>query len=523
MTAILNLKPEDEKRLHPVALKWFDDQSSMIERQTAIDGLTNDDLEIFLSDDEKGELAGYKNEMGRWLDGCITSDAASPHPPANASIGYFFMLLQVNSFPAIENMKSLLRKVHARKAAARPEARKSGDEAERRDRAFQALNPPIGLARKFLNCPGDYERFEMSISGAIDAYLGAGEFYVYQEQASTYLRWLEIVEQRQQEEARKLRAQSAADAYNRHLNEEMRELTTRLHRRKANLPSYFRATIQDRRYSGHSFDYLLTEEQKRDLHLVLVTVVNKQLEQLCSEDLRQFIVLPTECYGRYYPMPSAGYSFSGVPCLDFKFEVSAVAYAELWLKPGKKTFGRYEFPLPQIEEKACSVPLKRPRLLGYHYLILRPENLSGYAFRQSIPLILLKGLLKGEIRPEGATILEASHESVTYQVQGYEDKVKIPAKFALYLRSIGSIDGMVSVGIIAERVADVVKAELANLKEDPGVLSPRVTAGDKNTLKAKAFHLYSRGKRPGDPEVKGLGIRPETAYRYYQEWKKPRT
>lgn len=523
MTAILNLKPEDAKRLHPVALKWFDDQSSMIERQMAIDGLTNDDVEIFLSDDEKGELAGYKNETGRWLDGCITSDAASPHPPANASIGYSFMLLQVNSFHLTQNIESLLRKVYERKVATKPEAMKRGDEAERRARAFGALNPPTGIARKFLNCPGEYERFEMSISGAIDAYLVAGEFYVYQEQASAYLRFLEVIENRQREETRKQLAQSAADVYNHRLNEEIRELTTRLHRRKTDLSSYLRATAQDRRYYGHSLEYVLSEEQKKDLDLILVSVINKQLEQLCSEDLRQFIVFPVKCYRHYYPLPSASYSFSGVPRLDFKIEIFAAACAEVLLKPGRKSFGHYEFPLPQIAEKARSVPLERPRLLGYHYLILRPEDLDGYTFWQSMPLILLKGLVNGEIRPEGATILAASHESVTYQVQGYEDQVKIPDKFALYLRSIGGIDGMVSVGIIAEWVADVVKAELADLKENLRTLPPRVTAADKNTLKAKAFHLYSQARRPSDPEVKGLDIKPETAYRYYQEWKKPVT
>ena len=35
MTAILNLKPEDAKKLHHTAVKWFNDQSAMIEREVA--------------------------------------------------------------------------------------------------------------------------------------------------------------------------------------------------------------------------------------------------------------------------------------------------------------------------------------------------------------------------------------------------------------------------------------------------------------------------------------------------------
>jgi len=42
----------------------------------------------------------------------------------------------------------------------------------------------------------------------------------------------------------------------------------------------------------------------------------------------------------------------------------------------------------------------------------------------------------------------------------------------------------------------------------------------KDTKKAKAFQLFDEGGRPGDPKVKGLGIKPKTAYRYYQDWKK---
>lgn len=268
MTAILNLKPEAAKQLHPLALKWFDDQSAAIEQQLAIDGLTVDDIETFLSDDEKDELRRYESEIEMALLTCITPNAVYPNPLPDGGPGSAFLMMQLQSFACIENMKSLLREVYRRKAATKPETVKRRDEAERRTRAFEALHSPIALARKYLNRPGEYERFEMSMSGAVDAYLEAGEFYIYQEKASAYLRCLEAVDDRRREEMRKRRAQSAANAYNRRLNKEIRELTTRLHRRERNLSSYFRAMTKDNRYSGDDFDYILSEEETTNLDLL---------------------------------------------------------------------------------------------------------------------------------------------------------------------------------------------------------------------------------------------------------------
>jgi len=38
--------------------------------------------------------------------------------------------------------------------------------------------------------------------------------------------------------------------------------------------------------------------------------------------------------------------------------------------------------------------------------------------------------------------------------------------------------------------------------------------------KAVAFALFDQGKRPSNSEVKALGLKPETTYKYFQEWKK---
>lgn len=45
-------------------------------------------------------------------------------------------------------------------------------------------------------------------------------------------------------------------------------------------------------------------------------------------------------------------------------------------------------------------------------------------------------------------------------------------------------------------------------------------AKQAETAKELAFALFDQGKRPSDPEVKALGIKPKSTYTYYQRWKK---
>ena len=522
MAAVLNLKLQTAKQLHPVVLEWFHEQVASIEQQLAIDGLTVDDVETFLSDGEKDEFRRYNNEIEMGLRECINPDAVCPGFLPCGSLGPIFLTVQLSSYGRIESTKSLLRKAYARKTATKPEAVKRREEAERRARAFEALHPPIAIAKKYLNRPGEYERFEMSISGAVDAYLGTGELYIYQEKASAYLRWLKAIEDRQREETRKQRAQSAADAYNQRLNKEIRELTARLHHTNTDLSSYFQATVQDRRYSGHSLECILTEKEKRDLDSILVSVINKQLLQLCSEDLGQFIVFPAKCYRHYYALPSVSYSFSGVRRLDFRFDVFAAACAEVWAKPAKRTFDGFEFSLPTMEEDDGLSLLKRPRFLGYYYSIARPEDFNARVFWMSIPLVLLKGLLNGEITPQGTTVSAASDEGVTYRVPRLDNEITIPNSFSNYLQAVGTVDKMVGMGIMTEKVAGIVKSELNELGQERVVPFSERGMQRQDTRKRKAYQLFDEGKRPGDPEVKALKIKPDTAYRYFQSWKKTR-
>jgi len=213
-------------------------------------------------------------------------------------------------------------------------------------------------------------------------------------------------------------------------------------------------------------------------------------------------------------LASADYSFEGLPCLDFKFDVFAVVETRLWLKPGKKSFGDYSFDMSWIDEKGHSVLMREPEFLGYHYLVLNPADLGRYVW-QSIPLVLLSGLLKGERKPASTTISATSDSTISYKIPKFKQEVIIPDNFASYLREIGEIDHIVNMGIITEKVAGIVKNEL---QSEQTLLEGKIERRD--TKKAKAFLLFNEGKRPGDPKVKNLGIKPKTAYRYYQDWKK---
>ena len=67
MAGILSLKPEDEKSLHPEAVKWFNARRAEIQFEVPLEELSDDDLNTFLSDDEKREFIRYKDEITRGL------------------------------------------------------------------------------------------------------------------------------------------------------------------------------------------------------------------------------------------------------------------------------------------------------------------------------------------------------------------------------------------------------------------------------------------------------------------------
>jgi len=534
LAGILSLKPEDEKSLHPEAVRWFNDRRAEIQFEVPLEDLCNDDLNNFLSDDEKREFIRCKDEITRGLVTCINMDEASHDLVTNANMGLTVLRFQVDSLLPISRIGLLLKCVHQRKVAKAKQEQRERDEEDKRSReqgeaerrikeekerwqaARKAVSPPIDDAKRYLD-DEEYDKFIQAALDVIEVYQEKGEDYLDDSRTFDYRCCLKKINDRKEEERQKIVSNIAAKEYNRRLNDEKMRLKALLCSNKRHLKSYFEKEIKGRRYMGENFSQFLSSEEEKAFDNALVSAASRKLDNLVSNDFHQFI--DGKYLRSYFLLPSAEYSLDGVPCLDFMFDVFAVVETRVWLKPGRKTFGDYPFNLPWRQEKVYPVLLKEPELLGYHYFVLSPEALGGYMFWQTIPLLLLKGLLNGETRPNGTTISAASDGMITYKIPKFKEEVTIPDSFAGYLKNIGSIDQMVSMGIITEKVGDIVKSELDELKVEQKVSLSEEKVKQRDSKKAKAFQLFDEGKRPSDSEVKSLGIKPNSAYRYYQEWK----
>ena len=509
MIEIFSLKPEDEERLNPYALKRFSDwQDHILSRVPQLHQLsteqTRTDLRNCLQDSELVEFSKCLTDITRWLSECM--DTGDRHFPYAYTTWVISPMLRVESLLAMAYQR------------AEAERRKKEYEDKWCD-VFVSMDPPVDDAKNYLN-DKEQKEFSLAVGRAIDAHLQEGEAYLADVRTVEYGWWVNKIQKRKKEEAQKLQAIRAATEYNQRLNREIMNLTSQLDDEKKDLGSYFRAEIKDKWYTDHNFDYVLSKEDEMNFDHTLVSVANRRLGQRLSNDLRDFVPLPSQYYRLYFPLPAANYRFEKVPCIDIGFHIFAAAYAEVWLKAANKSFNGYEFALPWLEESDDFVPLEKPRFLGYYHLVLAHEDLGGYVFWRIIPLVLLKGLLNGETRPDGCTISAASDSVSTYRVQGFEKEVNVPDQFVEYLKSIGSIDEMVSMGIMTEKVGNIVRAALCEMdvERKTAAAAGKVRRGD--SMKEKAFQLFDAGKRPSDPEVKALGIRPATAYRYYQAWKK---
>jgi len=553
------ISDEFEKKLHPEARKLIHEWIADVQRQVQLDEVNNDDLK-FLS---AADIIKLKRiyEVSECLNKC--KDIKDGDKLYDVYFGDIFFSKGVISqlkrdllnieFDIVPPLKKIC---EGRVAKAKEEERKRAEEEKRKAEkaeeeqrkreeeerlqaekvkeeqrrreeaaeaeerwwaAYKALNIPADDAFKYLK-PDKHEEFVDSILGAVDAYLVKGKFYILDRRANDYLAWISIINNRRKKEQEKITANLAAQEYNQRLNKEIVRLKSVLWPSEKDLNAWFEKKIRDKRYTGHNFDYILSPEEKDSFDGTLVSIANKKLEQLIPNDLRQFIDIPSQYYRIYFPLPSTNYSFEGIACLDFCFDIFATAYAEIWLKPVHKTFSGYAFSLPVMEGGNGSAPLEKPKFLGYYYLVLTPKDLGGYVPWQSIPLALLRGLLNGETKPNGTTISAVSDGMIIYKIPKCKEEVTIPDSFAGYLRSIGSIDEMVSMGIMTDKIADIVKSESGELEvEQKTSLSEEK---GRDSKKARAFQLFSQGKRPSDSEVKTLGIKPESTYRYYQQWKK---
>jgi hypothetical protein len=511
MVEILLLKPEDEQKLHSHALERLNDWRNRIMREAPqLRQLTVEqlgaDLSAYLHDNERDELDSCLNDIKKWLSGCM-----------NTGDGHFPYAYDTQVIAPMSRVESLIMETYRRAGA----ERRKKEYSERWQAAFLSIKPPVDDAKKYLKAK-EHDEFILAMGEAIDTYLEEGTAYLADARSFDYRWWLNEIQERKKKKAQETQATNKAIEYNRRLKQEIVNLTARLEHKQRDLGSYFRSKIRDRRYTSHNFDYVLSKKDQTDFDATLVSMANKRLEQLCPEDVRQFIVLPSQYYRRYYPLPSASYSCEEVPSLDFSFDVFAVAYAEVWLKPANTTLDGYQFLLPWMEDENGLPLLEKPKFLGYYYSVLRPEDLGGHVFLERIPLVLLKGLVNGEAKPGGCAILAASDSDTTYRVSGFGGEVHVPDRFGEFLKSIGSLDKMVDMSVMTEKVGNIVKAAVGEMEAQHEILPAREKAVRRDSMKKRMFGLFDEGKRPGDPEVKALGLKPNSTYRYYQEWKRAR-
>jgi hypothetical protein len=497
VTGVLSLEPEYKERLNHHALKRFNDwQEHILSKVPQLRQLTveqlNADLDTYLHDNEKVEFSKCVADIAGWLSKCMdTGDR------------YCRYAYDTQVIDPMDQVELLTIKAYQAK------------EADKRWKAAcKAVNPPLSDAKKYFGGE-EYEGFIKAARQAVHVYTEKGEDYLSDVRSLDYCRYLKRIRNRKEEERQLFLAKLAAQEFNRRLNEEKVRLQALLSPNRKATESYFRKQVKDRRYTGQNFSRLLSKKKQQDFDNILVGISSNKAEELVSNDFRPFIA--SECWRSFVLLPSADYILEEVPCLGFIFDVFAVVKTGVWLKPGQKMCNGHVFDFPWEKENS---PVEKQEFLGYHHFVLTPEELGGRSFWQIIPLVLLKGLLSGETRPSGTVIVSASADDVTYEIEGFGEEVEIPTQFAEYLERIGSIDEMVSMGIMTKKVGDIVKAVLSEMEPKPKMSPAREKERRRGSMKEKAFHLFDQDKRPGDAEIKSLGIKPNTAYRYYQEWKK---
>ena len=499
VTEILSLKPEDKEKLNSYALGRLNEwQGRILSRVPQLRQLGEEqvakDLAAYLDKNEITEFQKCLADMRQWLSECTgTGDKYNPRAYATWVVS------------TMSRLEQLVVKAYDAK-----------EYKEKWNAAYDAVNPPERDAKTYL-ADDEHKGFVRAAAQAIRARIEKGEDYLSDSRSFDYRRYLALIRDRREKERLLLVAKLAAGEFNWQLNEEKVRLRALLSPNRKGLEGHFRNQIKDRRYSGQDFSGLLSQKEKQDFDNILVEVSRSRAEELVPKDFRPFI--GSECWRSFFLLPSADYILAEVPCLSFTFDVFAAVETGIWLKPGKKQFSGYVFGFPWGAKRDSS-SVETREFLGYHHFLLTPEELKGRSFWQDVPLVLLKGLLTGETRPSGAAITSASNDGMTYKVEGFEEEVEIPTQFAEYLEHIGSIDEMVDRGIMSKKVGTIVQTALTELETKRKTPPTTEKVRRKNSIKEAVYQLFDEGKRPSDAQVKALGIKANTAYRYYQDWKK---
>lgn len=499
LAGLFIIDPEFEKKLHSEARKIFHDWTADIQRQVQLDEVTDDDL-VFLSNDEKIKLGTSVLKISECLKKCVGIKEGDKlydvyfgdilwRRGVISELKRSLMFIRWDIEPLLrkiylaklvktkeemekkveENKRKLeeareierkRKEAEERQRAAKAEEERKKKEEEEWHAAYKALNVPQADAEKYLDAE-EHRRFIKSIAGAVKAYLDRGKSYINDSRANDYLFYCDQIKQRKEKEQQKLTAVASARLFSHSVNEEINRLKARLHPQKQSPTKYF---SKGNRYIGQGFYDLLSPDERKEIFDTVHVMVKKELDELVCGDVSDFIVWKHTQH--YHLFPTGNYVLDDVPCLDFSLDTEAVVEAEIWLKPGQKTFGDYVFDLPVIEENNHSASLQEPKFLGYYYMHVAASRLPS-TFWQRIPLLLIAGLTGGETEPPGVAILEASQSTVIYRIKNFKKEVIIPAIFSDFLKTAGGIGGMVSMGIVTQEVGSIVQRKLTEVEAAP--------------------------------------------------------
>lgn len=249
-----------------------------------------------------------------------------------------------------------------------------------------------------------------------------------------------------------LEAAARAHEYSLRLNTKLKKFKHPLQKKSKDAEVVFQKLVKDHRYLGYSFESCLPTDERGECE----AVIEQRVRKIIPARLAKFITC--ECEISYFLLPKAEYSLEELPCLDFNFDIFAIAEVRFWMKPNTVEINGCFFPMPRIIHEGYAVELKEPQSLGYAYRLLTPGDFSPSSFYwQSIPVILMAGLMNGVLEPEGTKVIEATEVAITYKIEGLDDEIYIPNNFADYLVKVKKNGDLASLGIICEKVAATIE------------------------------------------------------------------
>ena len=253
---LIIITPEQRQLVDAYALQKFDEFMDRL-REAHLDELTQADFNRYLLKEEKQDAIKLQATLADWLIRCSQPEVSID---TRYSTPYY----------ELTDMVKLVRKVYDRKQAEQKklEERQRKEEAEKEERerwhaAFQAVDPPLDIAKRYLDKPGEYDKFKKAAVEAIHVYLRRGEEYLDDSQTFDYRSLLKTINNRKAEEAEKATAEYLAEKYNQRLNREVARLKGSLCHNKKDHSGYFKGQVNDPRYTGYSFNHVLTDEDKQ--------------------------------------------------------------------------------------------------------------------------------------------------------------------------------------------------------------------------------------------------------------------